>query len=1073
MKFKYTLLIILVILNMDILYICGNSNVKWETPGNDGNISKNMIIDFDNDGKEEIFLSTYYPNHLFAIDDNGILILNRSLDVTLARWENKFDIEDFNNDGIKDIILNKKNAFEVISLINNIVLWDINLKDNIGLYILKDINNDNISDVISLNYGSRQNELYEFLSINEIDGKTGRLLKCFNVSADISHTYLFYSNLGKLMSGNLGIYLNPLVTVKDINNDNELEILLCLWNLDPRNLEKITSFSFYVYSINGYLRWKFDLTNYNNILNMGKIFVNDFNNDGFSELLISGEKIILFDYKGKKLWETILNNYYFPIYDSQRDNDIILINNNSIIDINVLNGKLKWRFNVSDNINYLSSIGIRDVNKDGNNDIIFSTTSFIYILDNEGNLINRIEINKPSQITFYKNDTYVYTKNDAYKISINNILLNLFSYDNINDLYFANLDSDIKNEYIIMGPHIAAYDDDDILMWKFGLIVYRTGLVDSYDLNLDNIDDLIYYDIGYRNSWLFFKNGSIIQGINDCVVSDLNNDNMQEIIISKLSGLMVYNSSGYLLWEIKDRDLRNIKIYDLYQNGTAYIFVSRGIYGFNKLPSLVVFTNSGKKLFEIGPYSNTPYYQIVYSTFLNESYIVIFSSNIDADVFEVYDTNGTILWSKIEKNTNLKSLNKEKMIYLINVIDEGVEEFITPFGCYSLNGAILANWTFQSVKILFEKNNKYIVGKIKDNQIKIINSINLNELYDVNTYDYGRNYKIINEGIFYLDNNHSINRFEPFNNDDYERIFINDLDGDSVKEIIKISDDNYLLNIYNDKYELLNKIQMPQRLINLIIADFNNDGFKEILIYSINYLRFYYHKLNEIIHLENHIINYKLAFIRTNINTYSIIMPQLQNKGYWFTEIPINLPKIYKLNIISKYGNPIGDGYYKENTVANISIDNVIMFNNNTRLILNGWKGDIISNDIFTQINMTSSKNIICEWKTQYYLDIQSDYGLVQGAGWYDRNEEVRFSISPTIIKDNLSEYEFKNWIGDYFGDESDSRIIMNSPKQINAYWRLRYESNSNNFMLYISISIVIIVLILILLHSLENKSFI
>lgn len=88
------------------------------------------------------------------------------------------------------------------------------------------------------------------------------------------------------------------------------------------------------------------------------------------------------------------------------------------------------------------------------------------------------------------------------------------------------------------------------------------------------------------------------------------------------------------------------------------------------------------------------------------------------------------------------------------------------------------------------------------------------------------------------------------------------------------------------------------------------------------------------------------------------------------------------------------------------------------------------------------------------YLDIESEYGDLQGEGWYEKDAMVNVSISSPlgiIIRD-----AFTGWSGDIKTSDLEATVSMNMPKRIVATWHKDYSQ------LYILIGGVIAALFVI-----------
>jgi len=91
---------------------------------------------------------------------------------------------------------------------------------------------------------------------------------------------------------------------------------------------------------------------------------------------------------------------------------------------------------------------------------------------------------------------------------------------------------------------------------------------------------------------------------------------------------------------------------------------------------------------------------------------------------------------------------------------------------------------------------------------------------------------------------------------------------------------------------------------------------------------------------------------------------------------------------------------------------------------------------------MNGPKTATANWKTQYYLSVESDHGSVGGDGWHDAGTSISASVDSGVIAGPTGvQYVFSSWTGDASGTDysgSDS-ILMNSPKTAEASWITQY----------------------------------
>ena len=118
-----------------------------------------------------------------------------------------------------------------------------------------------------------------------------------------------------------------------------------------------------------------------------------------------------------------------------------------------------------------------------------------------------------------------------------------------------------------------------------------------------------------------------------------------------------------------------------------------------------------------------------------------------------------------------------------------------------------------------------------------------------------------------------------------------------------------------------------------------------------------------------------------------------------------------------------------------------IIFDNATQLIFESWYIDdtaIKGNPIAVTVN--KSFHVSYEYKRQYFLRIESEYGNATGSGWYDEGTKAYVDIYPLEIKITLLRFIerdilFKGWKGDIETPDPNIFIDMDSPKTLKAEW--------------------------------------
>ena len=168
----------------------------------------------------------------------------------------------------------------------------------------------------------------------------------------------------------------------------------------------------------------------------------------------------------------------------------------------------------------------------------------------------------------------------------------------------------------------------------------------------------------------------------------------------------------------------------------------------------------------------------------------------------------------------------------------------------------------------------------------------------------------------------------------------------------------------------------------------------------------------------------------------------------------------YRVNVWTPFSAAIGGGFYEDGKVAEITIKEteVIIDEGKIRKVFTGWDSGTSRTMDFNAaadldpdgkpigkhnllLFVDNPANVSAGWKTQYYLDVESDEGKITGEGWYDVGKMARVQVkNPTVSQGLWSATVFDKWSGDHESRSVKELILMNEPKTITAEWK---EDNS------------------------------
>jgi M6 family metalloprotease-like protein len=148
----------------------------------------------------------------------------------------------------------------------------------------------------------------------------------------------------------------------------------------------------------------------------------------------------------------------------------------------------------------------------------------------------------------------------------------------------------------------------------------------------------------------------------------------------------------------------------------------------------------------------------------------------------------------------------------------------------------------------------------------------------------------------------------------------------------------------------------------------------------------------------------------------------------------------YLLSLEPSGGATSGAGWYNSGTSATVAATSPsTVATDQTRLVFLNWSGDLQSDSTSIVVNMTAPRSLKANWKTQYFLTIQSPYAAV-GGGWYEANSQAVVSLTSPVATGNGVRYVFLKWSGDASGADQSQSLIMSGPKLVSALWTTQYE---------------------------------
>ena len=169
-----------------------------------------------------------------------------------------------------------------------------------------------------------------------------------------------------------------------------------------------------------------------------------------------------------------------------------------------------------------------------------------------------------------------------------------------------------------------------------------------------------------------------------------------------------------------------------------------------------------------------------------------------------------------------------------------------------------------------------------------------------------------------------------------------------------------------------------------------------------------------------------------------------------------------------------GEGWYDEGaSVTTGTATAVIPGGSDTQYVFKTWLVDgtaKLGNPV--TIVMDAPHTVTAEYKTQYKLTVNSQYGTTGGSGWYDAGSTAGFSVTSSVPESGMMgslgvKYVFKSWTGDSSATTPEATILMDSPKTVAAVWT---EDYTQFYTIIGAIAGIVVVLIIVLIVVLRRK---
>ncbi|MBD3386968.1 hypothetical protein GF407_18840 [candidate division KSB1 bacterium] len=107
------------------------------------------------------------------------------------------------------------------------------------------------------------------------------------------------------------------------------------------------------------------------------------------------------------------------------------------------------------------------------------------------------------------------------------------------------------------------------------------------------------------------------------------------------------------------------------------------------------------------------------------------------------------------------------------------------------------------------------------------------------------------------------------------------------------------------------------------------------------------------------------------------------------------------------------------------------------RYVFESWSHGL--DTTHTLVAPNDSARYVADYKMQYYLDVQSLYGEVEGRGWHDESSRVDVSVDSLVMMNDSIRYQFVSWQGDIQNSANPCRLQIDRPLSLVAEWQKQF----------------------------------
>ena len=175
---------------------------------------------------------------------------------------------------------------------------------------------------------------------------------------------------------------------------------------------------------------------------------------------------------------------------------------------------------------------------------------------------------------------------------------------------------------------------------------------------------------------------------------------------------------------------------------------------------------------------------------------------------------------------------------------------------------------------------------------------------------------------------------------------------------------------------------------------------------------------------------------------------QYSGTSYTFTDVTAAHTIYYywqkqvSLTVSSSYGSTSGSGWYNVGSVAYAGLSTgTVSAGSGAQYAFTGWSTGGTNYAQSNAITMNTPVTASANWVTQYYLTVNSAYGVPSGSGWYTQGTTAYAGLNAGTVNGGSGiQYVFSSWSTGGTSYAQSSAITMNQAQTSTASWTTQYQ---------------------------------